>query len=152
MLTSRTSGAEMTNLRRFDVYGKELMEGEPDMEWFWVRKCDHDFEMQRMNDELQAYRSLAGIGLRGTDEADELAKITPSWERDKEAYRRVQKRDLEMMSAVATTVREQYAHEPNGDEPQRTIPTRYVPTGRLPARTLPDGDYPDPSPIDVEPA
>lgn len=62
--------------------------------------------------ERDAYRSLAGIGLNGTDEADELAKIDPPWERDAEAMRRRQARNLASMKAIADAVR---AAQPPGD-------------------------------------
>lgn len=62
--------------------------------------------------ERDAYRALAGIGFSGTDEADELAKIEPAWERDAEAMRRRQERGLATMKAVADAVR---AAQPPGD-------------------------------------
>lgn len=62
-------------------------------------------EIERLQRERDAYRALAGIGFSGTDEADELAKIDPPWERDAEAMRRRQARGLATMKAVADAVR-----------------------------------------------
>lgn len=40
----------MDEVRRYDLYGKELNAGDPDSEWFWVRKPDYDEIEQRLND------------------------------------------------------------------------------------------------------
>jgi len=57
-------------------------------------------EIDKLKSEREAYRSLAGIGFNGTDQADELAKITPSWERDAKAYKILQQRNLNLIKAA----------------------------------------------------
>lgn len=70
---------------------------------------DLNDEIERLQRERDAYRTLAGIGLTGTDEADELVRMPPL-DRDREAFSRVQQRGLASMKAAADAARA--GHEP----------------------------------------
>ena len=56
-------------------------------------------EVERLTKERAAYRSLAGIGFSGTDEADELAALPPLV-RDQEAFRRKQGRQSGLIGSA----------------------------------------------------
>ena len=99
------------------------------LHWHWVAAINELIEarkeveelraeVERLTKERAAYRSLAGIGFSGTDEADELAALPPLV-RDQEAFRRKQGRQSGLIgSAPHCPTCGCGASEPNTPGPQ----------------------------------